>query len=88
MCRCRFRFGGEGESAPSSSPGTVGLFFRFFRRSGQPFRFRLSETRDFPVVFRVRRTRLPVKMSVENPKLRKNPYFCFRKELNRTEYGI
>lgn len=20
--------------------------------------------------------------------LRKNPYFCFRKELNRTEYGI
>jgi hypothetical protein len=25
-------------------------------------------------------------MSVENPKLRKNPYFCFRKELNRTEY--
>jgi len=52
MCRCRFRFGGEGESAPSSSPGTVGLFFRFFRRSGQPFRFRLSETRDFPVVFR------------------------------------
>ncbi|MBE5688482.1 MAG: hypothetical protein EGQ86_20175 [Alistipes sp.] len=32
-----------------------GCFFVFSDAPGQPFRFRLSETRDFPVVFRVRR---------------------------------
>jgi cellulose synthase/poly-beta-1,6-N-acetylglucosamine synthase-like glycosyltransferase len=39
-----------------------------------------------PAWLRNPETRLPVEKSVENPKLRKNPYFCFRKELNRTEY--